>query len=339
MNAQITHKIGRGGCCLAVIATFAVNQAQAVEPFVEYSVKGGKLILTYSGKLQESTDCKTWTASSIVSGEAMDLPKTGEKFFRAIGETEPKAGDVQTFTLPQDVKLEMVYCPAGTFMMGSPEDELGRYDDETQHEVTLTESFWIGKTPITQVQYKAITGENPAEKDYGVGDNNPIYNVSWHDCVAFCEKLNQLKIAPSGYRFALPTEAQWEYACRAGTTTALNNGKPIISEDGECPNLDEVGWYLENADYDTRPVGEKQPNAWGIYDMHGNIWEWCADWYGDYPAGAVTNPMGPETGEYCVLRGGSWYDFAGSCRSAIRGISDPNNYGGDGGFRLALISE
>ena len=188
------------------------------------------------------------------------IQKTGADGTKKTGANgTDKVGDVMTLTLGDGVELEMVHCPAGRFTMGRPDEEseyslgsginpkaeLWRFRNEKSHKVTLTEGFWIGKYPVTQAQYKAITGENPSHFN---GNTRPVEMVSWHDSVAFCEKLNQLRIAPSGYRFALPTEAQWEYACRAETTTALNNGKPITSKNGECRNLDEVGWYLVNAD-------------------------------------------------------------------------------------------
>ena len=143
-------------------------------------------------------------------------------------------------------------------------------------------------------------------------------------------------LIPNGYKFDLPTEAQWEYACRAGTTTSLNSGKNITSN-GSCYNLDEVGWYSNNSDGYTHEVGQKKPNAWGIYDMHGNVWEWCRDWYGDYPSASVTDPTGPNGGSNRVLRGGSWFSDARDCRSADRINYYPGSRSNELGFRLALV--
>ena len=237
------------------------------------------------------------------------------------------------------VKLKLVKIPAGTFKMGSPEDELGRYDDEKQHRVTLTKVFLLGKYQVTQAQWKAVMGSNPSRSK---GDNRPVENVSWDDTKSFCEKLNERYAGklPRGYKFDLPTEAQWEYACRAGTKTALNNGKNLAGEGWFCDNLAVVAWYNYRGDgRETHPVGQKRPNAWGLYDMHGNVWEWCRDWYDNYSNGAVTDPAGPQSGSYRVIRGGSWFIFARRCRSAIRGSSSPGDRDYDLGFRLALVPE
>ena len=241
--------------------------------------------------------------------------------------------------LPGGHILEMVQIEPGTFIMGSPENELGRRDDdggEKQHQVTLTKRFYLGKYPVTQKEYQAVMGNNPSKF---MGDNLPVEQVSWDDAKSFCSKLNDLKRneLPAGYRFDLPTDAQWEYACRAGTTTALNNGLNLTSEIVLCPNLDEVAWYVGNSDVKTHPVGQKKPNTWGLYDMHGNVWEWCNDWYADYPSGAVTDPTGPASGSLRVVRGGSWLCFALRCRSAYRGGRDPMHRDGDVGFRIALV--
>ncbi|MBQ9770329.1 MAG: SUMF1/EgtB/PvdO family nonheme iron enzyme [Lentisphaeria bacterium] len=243
------------------------------------------------------------------------------------------AGKVE---LPGGHILEMVQIEPGTFTMGSPANELGRWDNEKQHQVTLTKRFYLGKYPVTQKEYQAVMGNNPS---YFKGDNLPVEQVSWDDAKRFCSKLNDLKRdeLPAGYRFDLPTEAQWEYACRAGTTTALNNGLNLTSEDGRCSNLDKVAWYDENSDGKTHPVGQKKPNAWGLYDMHGNVWEWCNDLYANYPSGAVTDPTGLASGSSRVLRGGSWDDCAQSCRSAGRYSFDPTYRLNYVGFRVALV--
>ena len=229
---------------------------------------------------------------------------------------------------------------AGTFMMGSPSRELGRSPNEIQHQVTISKDFNIAKYPVTQAQYKAIMGNNPS---YFKGENNPVECVSWVKAEEFCDKLNKLtkSTRPAGYRFDLPTEAQWEYACRAGTTTPLNSGKIITSEEGYCSNLDEVGWYYGNSGYKTHPVGLKKPNAWGIYDMHGNVCEWCRDRCDEYPSGSCTDPEGPDSGSGRVYRGGSWVSDPRSCRSANRFNYAPNyapfDVNSDLGFRIALV--
>ena len=240
-----------------------------------------------------------------------------------------------TVTLANGVKLEMVKIKAGTFTMGSPEGELGRSSDETQHQVTLTKDYWLGKFEVTQAQYEAIMGKNPS---CDKGSNRPVDYVSWEDAKEFCNKLNERYAGklPTGYRFDLPTEAQWEYACRAGTTTALNNGTNLTSE-REWSNLNEVGWHFGNyGSNGHKAVGQKRPNNWGLYDMHGNVSEWCRDWYAYY-TGDATDPTGPTDGSARVSRGGSWFDFAKFCRSAYRDDSSPGNRYNRIGFRLALV--
>ncbi|MBQ7401833.1 MAG: formylglycine-generating enzyme family protein [Lentisphaeria bacterium] len=244
----------------------------------------------------------------------------------------------EELTLPQGVKLEMVKITAGSFTMGSPAGELGRENDEAQHQVTLTKDYWLGKYEVTQAQWKAVMGSNPSTF---IGDNLPVECVIWHDAKEFCKKLNEIYAdkLPAGYQFDLPTEAQWEYACRAGTTTDLNNGKNLTSVRGECYNLNEVAWYTKNSGDATHEVGQKRANAWGLYDMHGNVLEWCRDWYGAYPGRSVTDPVGPSSGSERVLRGGGRDFYAFCCRSADRhGVDPAFRFGSDGlGFRLALV--
>ncbi|MBO4544782.1 MAG: formylglycine-generating enzyme family protein [Verrucomicrobia bacterium] len=241
-----------------------------------------------------------------------------------------------TVSLLDTVILDMIWIEPGTFTMGSPESELGRSDDEIQHEVTLSEGYWMGKYEVTQAQYEAVTGRNPSNFK---GADLPVEQISWNDAMDFCGKLTEIEKTagrlPSGYEYTLPTEAQWEYACRAGTTTALNSGKNL-SDMEECSEMDEVGWYLPNSNKTTHPVGQKQPNAWGLYDMHGNVWEWCLDWYGDYPTIAVTDPTGPSTGFRRVQRGACWDYNALLCRSANRNSFGPSLKGFNFGFRVAL---
>ena len=245
-----------------------------------------------------------------------------------------------TTPLSDSVGLDMVWCPPGTFIMGSPEDEIGGAG-ETQHQVTLTKGFWIGKYPITQAQYKAVIGSNPS---LYVNDNNPVECVNWYEATNFCAKLTEFERSagrlPDGYRYTLPTDAQWEYACRAGTTTALNSGKNLTNKDS-CPNMDEVGWYQSNSGGHPHPVGQKLPNAWGLYDMHGNVWEWCLDyWVSDsYPDNnPVIDPTGPTFDtDRRIHRGGSSPDAACVCRSASRWGGTPSlgHYGN--GIRVILM--
>ena len=217
-------------------------------------------------------------------------------------EREKMPGAVKTIRLPDGVEMRFRWCPPGTFMMGSPSTERQNYyeemEDETQHQVTLTKGFWMGETTVTQRQWQSVMGSNPS---YFQGADHPVEKVSWDDCQGFIQQVNRRM----GGAIRLPTEAEWEYACRAGTTTPY----------GGTGNLDEMGW---NSGSPTHPVAQMKPNAWGLYDMHGNVWEWCADWWGDYPTGNVTDPVGPSSGASRVVRGGGWNGSAWACRSAYR---------------------
>ena len=225
----------------------------------------------------------------------------------------------------EEIMDNMVKVEAGSFMMGSSE-----YYDATPHRVTLTKDYWIGKYEVTQKQYEAVMGNNPSEFK---GDNRPVENVSWNDAKAFCDKLNELyrDKLPAGYRFDLPTEAQWEFAARGG-----NKSKGY--EYSGSNDIAKVAWYWDNSGDQTHDVGQKRPNELGLYDMSGNVDEWCRDWYGGkYREDAVTDPTGPESGSIRVLRGGSWSDFAGGCRVAYRSCYNPAYRNGYVGFRLALV--
>jgi uncharacterized repeat protein (TIGR02543 family) len=215
--------------------------------------------------------------------------------------------------------IECVLVKTGTFMMGSPTTESGRWDDETQHQVTIMRDYWVSKYPVTQGQYKAAMGTNPASGYYGVGDNYPVYYVNWNDAVAFCNAV--------GGR--LMTEAEWEFAARGGNKS---NGYVYSGSN----NLDEVAWYISNSSSGTKPVGQKAPNELGIYDMSGNVWEWCSDWYGDYSSSSQVDPTGPGSGSRRVFRGGSCGDLSLYCRVAFRYYSSPSNSGGNLGLRVAF---
>ena len=265
---------------------------------------------------------------------SVPVPTPEEK--RPVQPSEPslerrKAGDAMTVKLPDGVPLELVWCPPGTFWMGSPKSEEGRSDGETRHRVTLTKGFWIGKYPVTQRQWLAVMGDEPPER-FGFPGNgeHPAEKVSWDDICksrdGFLAELNGLGLAGSGV-FRLPTAAEWEYACRAGTTGPYN-------VDGAA--LGDLGWYDKNSGGKTHPVGQKRSNAWGIQDMHGNVWEWCQDWHGGYPSGSVTDPGGAASGSGRVYRGGGWGGSANDCRSAYRRSSTPYYRNGSIGFRAAM---
>jgi formylglycine-generating enzyme required for sulfatase activity len=221
----------------------------------------------------------------------------------------------------QSVTTNMIYLPPGTFTMGSPTDEVGRWPDETQHTVVLTCGFYMGKYLVRQADYLALMGVNPS---HFTGSNYPacslscpVEMVSWNDATTYCAQFTQQEAAAGrlapGWEYRLPTEAEWEYACRAGTTTRFSFG-----DDPGYFNLGSYAWYFDNSNIETHPVGQKMPNPWGLCDMYGNVDEWCQDWYGNYPFGTVTDPQGPDTGQDRVARGGYWMSTGSFCRSAQR---------------------
>jgi formylglycine-generating enzyme required for sulfatase activity len=236
--------------------------------------------------------------------------------------------------LTNTIGMKLVLIPKGTFMMGSPESEEGRYKNETQHEATISKDYYLGVYEVTQAQYEKIMGNNPsAYQGAKVADLNadlPVEKVSWDDAVDFCKKLSDLPEEKKANReYRLPTETEWEYACRAGSKT-------IYSFDDEEGLLPEYGWFKRNSSNRTHTVGLLEPNAWGLYDMHGNVWEWCSDWYGEYPKGAVSDQSGPTIGKARVDRGGDWNSEAAFCRSAFRDRSQPLDRSTTQGFRVAL---
>ena len=223
-------------------------------------------------------------------------------------------GTTKTLHLPGNIPLEMAWCPPGTFLMGSPMTEAGREKDETQHEVTLTRGFWIAKTPLTRIQWNARREEALADTKAG---DLPVTDVSWTDANDFCHQFG----------LALPTEAQWEYACRGGGTGPY----------GGNGTLDEIGWFADNSGGVCHPVGLKAANAWGIHDMHGNVGEWCQDWMAPYQAGSAENPQGPACGYRKIIRGGSIKSVAEKCRSARRNKGTVNYTSPTLGFRPVKV--
>jgi len=215
--------------------------------------------------------------------------------------------------------------------MGSPKGffagEKGRYSDETQCRVTLTKGFYLGKHEVTQSQWGQVMGSNPSKFK---GADRPVEEVSWNDVTLFCKKLTEIERRAGrlsdGMAYQLPTEAQWEYACRAGTTTAFSFGESLTSRQAN----------IRGGPGETTEVGTYPANPWGFHDMHGNVWEWCADWYGDYPSGAARDPVGPAGGSCRVGRGGSWFGAASGARCADRVRIGPAYSSSYLGFRLSL---
>ena len=237
----------------------------------------------------------------------------------------------------EDLGMELIPIPAGSFLIGSPTREKDRLDNEgPQTEVTLTEDFWLGKTEVTQRQWEAIMGNNPSRFK---GENRPVESVTWEVAMEFCRRLTAREQAagklPFLHKYTLPTEAQWEYACSAGTTTRFSFG-----DDPDFDGIDEHAWYFENSELQTHDVGGKLANPWGLHDMHGNVVEWCSDWLtNDYPGGSVTDPIGPQSGLERVFRGGGWGNAAWHNRTAERGGDLPEIGWERHGLRVALVAE
>ena len=281
-----------------------------------------------------------------------------------LSDVAPTNGECRVFSLPGNVAVEMIYCASGSFMMGSPTDERGRDSDEVLHEVSLTKGYWIGKYPVTQAQWNALVARNNisfskgtpkasfsaegggSDKVSGLDTSNfPMESISWDDCDTLVKALNSKETSQT--RWMMPTEAQWEFAARGG-----NKSRGYKYSGGN--NMDDLGWYFGNSGnnqleestrdvkklnsnkYRPHPVNEKNiANELGIVGMSGNVWEWCADWYGSYPTKSVTNPKGPASGDGRVLRGGCWCSLALFCRSAERFRHGPGYRSFDNGFRLA----
>jgi hypothetical protein len=224
------------------------------------------------------------------------------------------------------------WIPPGRFMMGSPDGEPGRFDDEgPRHQVTLSAGFWLFESPCTQALWRAVMGNNPSTFR---GPERPVESVSWKDAADFIARMNG---RIPGLDLSLPSEAQWEYACRAGTDTSIYTGPMPILDGGKAPALDPIAWYGANSGGETHPVGQKAANAWGLYDMLGNVWEWCQDGKREYAAGLVVDPVGPMGGARRGRRGGSWDDYAGRCRSAFRYAFGPSYRDKCTGFRCVRV--
>jgi formylglycine-generating enzyme required for sulfatase activity len=284
--------------------TFAVEEGQTTHLFVN--------ILT--GKVRD-VEAEQATQTRVVVAER---EKTRQE---AVARRAELAG--QARTIP-GLGLMLMPIAAGIFTMGS---ENGDTDEKPITRVTLTQPYWLGNTEVTQGQWLAVMGSKPSSFK---GGSLPVEQVSWDDAMQFCQRLTERERSagrlPNGYAYTLPTEAQWEFACRAGT---------VGDYAGE---LDAMAWYEQNSGSTTHAVGTKEENAWGLSDMHGNVWEWCADWYGNYAGGSVRDPQGADSGSRRVCRGGGWWNSADRCRSALRVSYSPDRRAYSLGFRLALSS-
>jgi formylglycine-generating enzyme required for sulfatase activity len=275
-----------------------------------------------------------WATRIRVGAQAADAVKRPATRFAGAqaGETRDDNG----------LKLKLVWIPPGKFTMGSPPNEWGRENWENQVKITLTQGFWFGQTEVTEGEWRRVIETSPWKGKYGVieGVDYPATFVSWDDAMKFCEKLTAQEQSvgrlPSGWKYTLPTEAQWEYACRAGTATRFSFGNDDLK-------LSDYAWWggfigegsAKNEGY-AHLVGQKQANPWGLKDMHGNVWELCRDWHASTLAEG-TDPEGPSQGTFRVVRGGSWGATANDCRSAVRQGLKPQGRNGNTGFRVAIV--
>ena len=253
-----------------------------------------------------------------------------------LGQSIPVGGQTMPpKTLTNSQGMSFASIAPGQFQMGSPASEIDRFNDETQHEVTLTKGFLLGVREVTQNQYEAVMGKNPS---FFKGATLPVETVSYLEAVSFCQRLSDLPVEKAaGRKYRLPTEAEWEYACRAGTNTPFPFGNELNGAQANCNGgypfgTTRKGPFLEKPS----PTGSYQTNAWGLYDMQGNVWEWCSDWYGAFPEAAAKDPQGSPAGPGRVMRGGSWINWARNCRTSIRGWDGPDRRCNDVGFRVVL---
>jgi len=288
---------------------------------------GPKIYLLIETKLQDKTldlegvaRIKTVLAQITPPHDAEEAARRQDVAAKSLGVTRET-----TLDLGNKVTMKLALIPAGKFMMGSPDGEQDRTKDEgPQREVTISKPFYMGIYHVTQEQYEQVMGKNPSKFK---GAQNPVEMVSWDEAVEFCKKLSQ----KTGKTVSLPTEAQWEYACRAGSKTRFSYG-----DDEDYSKLGDYAWYSKNSDGKTHAVGQKKPNAWGLYDMHGNVWGWCSDWYASYENAVTTNPTGPLHGSERAVRGGIWTCEPLVCRSAHRCGISPNSQQSSLGFRVSV---
>ncbi len=328
--------VARFALGLALVAWVAVPQTEAQTPpvlgvqlYAGLTVTGAVgtvYSVEYVTDLALTNDPTAWRCLEFLQLPASpylwadkSAPATGRRFYRA-----------REFPAPTN----MVFIPPGTFRMGSPTNEVDRSGWEgPQTDVVISRGFWMGKYEVTQGEYLAVTGYNPS---YFKGDTNrPVEKVNWYNATNHCAMLTDRERSagriPANCVYRLPTAAEWEYACRAWTSTRFSYG-----DDPGYTNLTDYAWYVGNRGSTTQPVGQKLPNPWGLYDMCGNVSEWCQDWFGDYPGGLLLDPQGPGTGSGRVYRGGVWFADASYCRSASRFRTTPEGSFSDLGFRVVL---
>ena len=313
------------------LQTFCVPPSTGFQPVIQIiNTSKTEIMTAYLDNLEITLiDPNKYYSGAYLDGNETDPP--GNKIsISSNAETSalPSIGEVTTISLPNlpdgAKALDMVFISSGNYVMGSNKCEKDHYiTEEPQHQVTITKPFYLGQYEVTQGQWKAVMG-TATSGFYGAGNNLPVYFVSWNECQTFIQKLNTLGLGT----FRLPTEAEWEYACRAGSITRFYWGE----DEGET-QIKEYAWYSGNYDNKVREVGLKIPNNWGLFDMAGNVSEWCQDWFGDYPSNPATDPQGPSEGSRRVWRGADSNSDAEYCRSASRFSSKPD-YSAAGGLRL-----
>ncbi|NEO02117.1 MAG: formylglycine-generating enzyme family protein, partial [Moorea sp. SIO3I7] len=329
----------------------AVPTQLAVKNYVDNQVKGlqesfttKKLEVTESLKLGNGVEVAQFSETISPSRDSsLVVVPTEQAIITYIKSTLEKFGlfdieEIETFELATGVSLKLVHIPAGSFLMGSQSsDNMSSDNERPQHQVSVKQ-FWMGQFPVTQQQWQAVLGDpklkiedDPKNPSHFKGDNLPVEKVSWHEAKEFCERLNQkFQGQLQGRKFRLPSEAEWEYACRAGTTTRYYYGD-------EDSILEQYAWYDGNSDSKTHPVGQKIPNNWKLYDMMGNVWEWCEDtWHGNYDDAPVDGSawLFDDNNDYRLLRSGSMIGSPRYCRCAFRGNSSPSLRANDAGFRV-----
>jgi sulfatase modifying factor 1 len=346
-------KLVRVACLLWLVAWAAASHVLAETP-LRLGIKwlGGQAQLSVTGTA--GTVCQLqWTDSVSATSRWYSLGhlrlSSSPAFFTDAASSSIGRRSYRAVWVPN---TNLVWISPGTFTMGSPATEALRFPDETQHTVTISRGFWLCQSLVTQGEYQAVTGSNPSyfvpSSGYPADLTRPVEQVRWIDATNYCglrtQQERSVGLIPANYAYRLPTEAEWEYACRAGTTTAFYLGSSLHSGqanfDGQL-EYDSVLGQISNANGSfankTTSVGSYGANAWGLYDMIANVWEWTADWYDSYPTGSVTDPQGPASGTERVIRGGSYYSAAQHCRAARRNTGEPTfgNYGGIG-FRVVL---
>lgn len=302
-------------------------------------VAGETLSVQFVGSLAPTNVWLVLTNITLSSTQAVTVdattPSPFQRFYRV----------ALVPTLTNAVQTSLVWVQPGTYVMGSPKTEAGRHNDETQHTVVLTQGLYMSPAPVTQGQYLDVMGSNPSyfngvrgSLNYGTDLNRPVEQVNWYNAVEYCATLTQQQqqsgMIPTNWLYRLPTESEWEYACRANSTNEFSYGS-----DPTYTNLLNYAWYDVNSSNMTQEVALLLPNTWSLYDMEGDVYEWCQDWYGSYPAGPVTNPQGPSSGgdePEKVFRGGSWDSSATECRCAGRYYTGPTEAYSFLGFRVVL---